>query len=124
MTEEMISGQHDIERTTAQQLLSMEWNGSADEQQFQCIDHLITMTINISPLADTTLCPSHVTHCQQQHVRTFDHLSSHTSRSLSTACACVGMVFSIHGTYKVRYQPDDSYPVREIDFTLRSAAST
>ena len=27
------------------------------------------------------------------------------------------MVFSILGTYKVRYQPDDSYPVREIDFT-------
>ena len=27
------------------------------------------------------------------------------------------MVFSILGTYKVRYQPDDSYAVREIDFT-------
>ena len=29
----------------------------------------------------------------------------------------IGMVFSILGTYKVRYQPNDSYAVREIDFT-------
>jgi lysyl-tRNA synthetase class II len=28
-----------------------------------------------------------------------------------------GMVYSIHGTYKIRYKPSDEYPERLVDFT-------
>ena len=78
------------------------------------------MMINISPLADTIYPPT-VDTLLLQHARS-PLVPITTSALIFRACivaavVCAGMVFSILGTYKVRYQPDDSYPVREIDFT-------